>query len=158
MPLRTAPSASESYPNASSMPCAAMPARSRSKGVPTAPISASMPRLPRQKLTFSKELYPLPPNTLRHHLRYCGRCASGGGPPSASVGTGRAAGLSGDSPSSLRSSLRTPPARGYEKSGRRRYACSPGSHRAPGRAAGVGTRPGPQGSGCSGRPGRATGR
>ena len=40
------------------LPC---PARSRSKGVPTAPISASMPRLPRQKLTLSKDLYPSPP-------------------------------------------------------------------------------------------------
>ena len=37
------------------------PARSRSKGVPTALISASMPRLPRQKLTLSKDLYPSPP-------------------------------------------------------------------------------------------------
>jgi hypothetical protein len=36
-------------------------ARSRSKGVPTAPISASMPRLARQKLTISKDLYPSPP-------------------------------------------------------------------------------------------------
>ena len=46
------------------LPC---PARSRSKGVPTAQISASMPRLPRQKLTLSKDLYPSPPEhpTLR---------------------------------------------------------------------------------------------
>ena len=43
------------------MPCAAIPARSRSKGVPTVQISASMPRLPRQKLTLSKDLYPSPP-------------------------------------------------------------------------------------------------
>jgi hypothetical protein len=46
------------------LPC---PARSRSKGVPTAPISASMPRLPRQKPTLSKDLYPSPPE---HPTRY----------------------------------------------------------------------------------------
>jgi hypothetical protein len=43
------------------LPC---PARSRSKGVPTAPISAPMPRLPRQKQTLSKDLYPSPPEPL----------------------------------------------------------------------------------------------
>jgi len=45
------------------LPC---PARSRSKGVPTVQFSASMPRLPRQKLTLSKDLYPSPPE----HLGY----------------------------------------------------------------------------------------
>jgi hypothetical protein len=46
------------------LPC---PARSRSKGVPTVQISASMPRLPRQKQTLSKDLYP---PLLEQPLRY----------------------------------------------------------------------------------------